>query len=148
MANNQTVAYATPAEVDDLTRSILIWLSAYPALPVQMVNPEPMLEAGKVGMMLTVIQSNITRRYITGGHMAEYQFGIIYRVQPTDPDERLITLEMLNRLGDYAVSTNPDLGRNIRVSKCEVTSQAALYATYDNSDEDYQILMKLTYEVF
>lgn len=146
MASN-TVVYTTPAEVDKIARNVLIWLSDYDDLPVDIVRPEPMLSAGETGMELTVIQGNITRRYITGGHESEFQFGVIYRVQPKSPDARLTAVETLNGLGDYAVSTKPNLGDGVRPVKCEVTSQGALFATYDNNDEDYQILMKLTYEV-
>lgn len=147
MENNKPIAYTSPAETDDMTRKVLIWLSAYEDLPVYVIKPEPMLEPGQEGMELTVIQSSITRRYITGGHMAEYQFGVFYRVQPSSIDERLKAIQSLNALGDYSVTTTPDLGDGIQFNKCEVTTQAQLYAPYENGDEDYQILMKLTYEV-
>lgn len=144
---NKPVAYAAPAELDAISRNVLIWLSAYEDLPVDIVRPEPMLKPGEPGMELTVLQGNITRRFIMGGHQAEYQFGVIYRLQPTSPDARLKAAEELNRLGDYAVTTRPDLGAGINPIKVEVTTQAALFAAYENGDEDYQILMKLTYEV-
>lgn len=147
MATDKPIAYASPAETDDMTRNVLIWLSAYENLPVYVIKPEPMLEPGKEGMELTVIQSSITNRYITGGHKAEYQFGIFYRVQPSSIDERLKAIQTLNSLGDYAVTNPPDFGEGIVFNKCEVTTQAQLYAPYENGDEDYQILMKLTYEV-
>lgn len=147
MAINKPVTYAAPKETDEIARNLIIWLSAYKDLPVDIVRPEPMLNPGEPGLELTVIQGNITRHYIYGGHQSEFQFGVIYRLQPKSPDARLKAIETLNRLGDYAVSTNPNLGENVRSIKCEVTSQGALFATYDNNDEDYQILMKLTYEV-
>lgn len=147
MAANKQIKYASQSEVSEITRNVIIWLSNYDGLPVDMVRPEPMLVPEESGMELTVIQGNITRSYIIGGHEAEYQFGVIYRIQPKGVDARLKAVETLNALGEYAVSTNPDLGEGVRVRKCEVTSQAALFAVYENDDEDYQILMKLTYEV-
>ena len=130
-----------------MTRRVLIWLSAYPEIP-NLVQPEPMLAAGQDGMELTVISHAITGRYITGGYRGEYAFGVFYRlVKPSGPNERLTALQDLNRLGDYAATTPADLGDNVRFIRCEVTDGAKLYAPYENGDEDYQILMKLTYEV-
>lgn len=147
MTDKKPIVYTTPQETEEVARNVLIWLSAFPGLPVDIVRPEPMLIPGQSGMELTVLQGNITRRYITGGYEAEFQFGVIYRVQPKSPDARLNAVEDLNALGHYCVNTKPNLGNGISVLKCEVTSQGALFATYDNNDEDYQILMKLTYEV-
>lgn len=147
MRTDKPIAYATPTQTDDLTRKVLIWLSAYPDIPVY-IRPEPMLAAKEDGMELTVISHAITRRYITGGYQGEYQFGVFYRiVKPTGPDERLTAMQELNKLGDYASTTTANLGENVRFIKCEVTNGAMLYAPYENGDEDYQILMKLTYEV-
>lgn len=147
MTANKPVTYATPAQTDDLTRMVLIWLSAYPDIPVY-IRPEPMLAAREDGMELTVISHAITRRYITGGYQGEYQFGVFYRiVKPSGPDERLTAMQDLNKLGDYAATTPADLGEGVRWLRCEVTDGAKLYAPYENGDEDYQILMKLTYEV-
>lgn len=146
-SNDKPIVYTSPDEVDDISRNVLIWLSDYPDLPVDAIMPEPMLEPGEKGMMLTIIQGSITRRYIVGGHQAELQFIVYYRDQPKGANDRLKIIEMLNRLGNYAVTTKPDLGAGIRAQKCEVTSTAALFAPYDNGDEDYQIEMKLTYEV-
>ena len=121
MKTDKPITYATPAQTDDMTRRVLIWLSAYPEIP-NLVQPEPMLAAGQDGMELTVISHAITNPYIYGGYKAEYQFGIFYRlVKPSGPNERLTALQDLNKLGNYA--------------------------PYENGDEDYQILMKLTYEV-
>lgn len=147
MSNQRQTEYIAQQEAVEIARNVLIWLSAYDGLPVDIVRPEPMLTPGEPGMMLTVIQGNITRRYITGGHEADFQFGVAYRIQPKTPDERLKAVEDLNDLGIYCGSTLPDLGDKIKTIRCEVTSQGALFATHDGPDEDYQILMKLTYEV-
>lgn len=147
MGRSETsVVLASPALTDDLTRQVLIWLSDYEALPVDMIVPEPTLAAGQTGMELTVIQNAITRRYILGGYQGEYQFGVFYRLQPNGMDARLKAMQDLNRLGEYAVTVYPEW-ENVRFVKCEVTSSAKLYAPYTNGDEDYQILLKLTYEV-
>lgn len=147
ISSNKPATIAAPSVTDDLTRQVLIWLSAYPDLPVDIIRPEPMLAAKEDGMEITVIQNAITRRYITGGYQGEYQFGIFYRIaEPSGMSDRLEAMQKLNKLGDYAVTTRP-AWENIRFVKCEVTDQAKLYAPFENGDEDYQILLKMTYEV-
>ena len=41
----------------------------------------------------------------------------------------------------------PDLGDGVRALKVEPTTQSSKFASYEGGIEDYQILMKLTYEV-
>lgn len=64
-------------------------------------------------MALSTIQAAyITKKYILGGHEAEYQFKVIYRIKPgTSNDKRLSADEVLNSLGDWAAGQRPDLGR-------------------------------------
>lgn len=148
MNSNKPVTIAAPAVTDDLTRQVLIWLSAYPDLPVEIIRPEPMLAAGETGMEITVIQNAKTRQYILGGYQGEYQFGIFYRLaKPSGMDARLKAMQALNKLGDYAMTTRPELGQGVRFVRCDVTDGAKLFARFENGDEDYQILLKLIYEV-
>lgn len=147
MATNKPVVYATPVEKEDITRKVLIWLSAAPDLPVYIVKPENMLQPNETGMCITVIRHAVTNTYITGGKRYEYQFGVIYRVIPSSIDDRLKAMQELNQLAEYAASTSPDLGAGI-TAKCQITAQSALLIPYENGDEDYQILGILTYEVF
>lgn len=135
-------------KTDDITRKVLIWLNAYPDLPVGLIVPEPMLQEKTDGMELSVIQNGITRRYIIGGYEAQLQIGIYYRLfKPEGADNRLKAMQALNQLGVYACNQRPDLGEGVSFIRCEVTSQAALLAAYESGDEDYQILMTITYEV-
>lgn len=100
-------------------------------------------------MAVSAIQgASITARYITGGHRGEYQYKVIYRIKPGNSmDKRLKADELLNRLGDWATQNKPNLGEGITVIRNAPTSRSALFAAYDNGDEDHQILMTLTYEV-
>ena len=100
-------------------------------------------------MALSTIQGTyITRRYILGGYQAEYQFKLIYRIKPGDSnDKRLEADELLNHFGDWARNNLPDLGEKIRALRVEPTTQSSKFAAYADGYEDYQILMKLTYEV-
>ena len=100
-------------------------------------------------MALSTIQGTyITRRYILGGHQAEYQFKVIYRLKPGNSnDKRLKADELLDSLADWAADGGPDIGDDARVVRVEATTRSALFGAYDNGDEDHQILMKMTYEV-
>ena len=100
-------------------------------------------------MALSTIQGTyITRRYILGGYQAEYQFKIIYRIKPGNSnDKRLQADEMLNRFGDWSMTQKPDLGEGINALRVEPTTQSSKFAEYEDGYEDYQILMRLTYEV-
>lgn len=55
--------------------------------------------------------------------------------------------ELLDSIGNWALDQNPNLGAGINVIRIEPTTRSALFAAYENGDEDHQILMKLTYEV-
>ena len=84
----------------------------------------------------------------SGGYQAEYQFKIIYRIKPgSSNDKRLQADEMLNHFGDWARTQHPDLGDGINALKVEPTTQSSKFAAYEDGYEDYQILMRLAYEV-
>ena len=54
---------------------------------------------------------------------------------------------MLNHFGDWARTQHPDLGDGINALKVEPTTQSSKFAAYEDGYEDYQILMRLAYEV-
>ena len=103
----------------------------------------------ETAMALSTIQGTyITKQYILGGYQAEYQFKLIYRIKPGNSnDRRLEADELLNHFGDWARKNLPDLGDGVRALKVEPTTQSSKFASYEGGIEDYQILMKLTYEV-
>lgn len=129
----------------------MVWVNKFPGIPTNIANgiiEYESLKADAVCMALSTIQGTyITRRYITGGHQAEYQFKLIYRVKPKSSAQKLDADEVLDTFGDWAMTQKPDLGDGINVLHIEPTTRSALFAAYDNGDEDHQILMKLTYEV-
>lgn len=144
--NNRTLA---PAEEEQrISRSVMAWINTYTALPVAIVNFEQ-LKADTVGMAVSTIQAAyIVRQYITGGHEGEYQFKIIYRIKPgASNDARLKADELLNAIGEWAKNNPPSLGSGVHCIKCVATTRSALFAVYENGDEDHQILMKINYEV-
>lgn len=144
---------AAAAEVQTISRSMLVWANTFPDKPVAIINYEfldvDMAKPDEVGMTLSTIPGTyITSKYILGGYQAEYQFEMLYRIKPGDSiDARLEAVELLNRFGDWARTHKPELGEGIRALRVEPTTQAAKLAAFENGYEDYQILMRLTYEV-
>lgn len=141
---------AAASEVEDISRSVLVWVNTWPEKPVDIIKYEFLAadQGDETGMALSTIQGTyITRRYITGGYQGEYQFKMIYRIKPgRSNDRRLEADALLNRFGDWARANRPDLGENVRAVLVEPTTQSSKFAAYEDGYEDYQILMKLTYE--
>lgn len=137
-------------EEQDISRKMIIWANSFSddEMPAAMINYE-FLAADSASAALSVVQgAYITRKYILGGHEAEYQFKIVLRIIPgTSNDKRLKADAVLNRFGDWAMQNPPALGGGMRVRRMEVSSRAAMFARYEDGTEDHQILMKLTYEV-
>lgn len=145
-SENKTVLTSSKEE-RELNRKLLVWLNTYPELPVPVIRYEE-LGADAAGMALSVTQSAyITKRYIFGGYRAELNFKLLYRVKPgSSIDKRLAADEMLDAIGDWARNNKPEL-TGVNVRGVTITARSALYVTYENGDEDHQILLKLTYEV-
>ena len=145
----EKVKRAVPASEEDLvTRKLLAWLNTFPKKPVKLIQFE-YLSADAVGMALSTIQAAyIIKKYILGGYQAEYQFKVIYRINPGDSnDARLKADELLNSIGDWASGKKPDIGDGKLVVSLEPTTRSSIFAMYDNGDEDHQIFMKMIYEV-
>ena len=142
---------AAAEEVDKISRSMLVWANTFPEKPVDIIKYEFLSadQGDETGMALSTIQGTyITRRFITGGYQGEYQFKLIYRIKPgRSNDKRLEADELLNHFGDWARHNLPDLGGDIGALRVEPTTQSSKFAAYEDGYEDYQILMKLTYEV-
>ena len=137
-------------EEQDISRKMMIWANSFSDddMPAATINYE-FLAADSASMALSTIQgAYITRKYLLGGHEAEYQFKIIARIFPgASNDKRLKADEVLNRFGDWAMQNYPSLDDGVRVRRMEVSSRAAMFARYEDGTEDHQILMKMIYEV-
>ena len=137
-------------EEQDISRKMMVWANSFSDddMPAATINYE-FLAADSAGMALSVIQgAYITRKYLLGGHEAEYQFKIIARIFPgTSNDKRLKADAVLNRFGDWEMQNYPSLGDGIRVRRMETASRATMFARYEGGAEDHHILMKMTYEV-
>ena len=139
---------ASSEEVDRISRSMLVWANTFPDKPVTVIKYEFLDIDDAAGDDAAMALSTIQGTYIIGGYQAEYQFKIIYRIKPgTSNDKRLQADEMLNHFGDWARTQHPNLGNGINALRVEPTTQSSKFAAYGDGYEDYQILMRLAYEV-
>lgn len=148
-STNKPRSLVSSVEQEQISRLLLAWVNQFPDKPVSLINYE-FLKDGEPSMALSTIQAAYkTRKFITGGYEAQYQFKVIYRVQPTTNNDRLKADELLNSLGDWATAREdlPILGDGVRCLKVEATTRSSLFARYENGDEDHQILMNMLYEV-
>ena len=150
MASEKQKRLVSAEEEQDISRKMMVWANSFSDedMPAATINYE-FLPADSTGMALSLIQGTyITKKYIMGGHEAEYQFKIIARIKPgVSNDKRLKVDAMLNNFGDWATKNYPSLGDGVRVRRMESASRAAMFARYEDGSEDHQILMKMTYEV-
>lgn len=146
MASNSIVALT---EQEQISRVLLAWLNQFPDKPVTIINYE-YLEDGESMALSTIQAAYKIRPYITGGYLAQYQFKVLYRLNPgKSNNNRLKADELLNSLGVWATTRKdlPALGERIQCVKVEATTQSSLFGRYDNGYEDHQILMNMFYEV-
>lgn len=139
-------------EQDRVSRNLLAWLNTCPSIPddIDLIQFEYLPDHAPSMALSTIQAAYILQSYITGGYLAEYQFKLIYRVNPGNSnDKRLKADELLNDIGDWAQNTaeRPDIGEGKHVTRVEPTTRAALFARYESGEEDHQILMTLQYEV-
>lgn len=137
---------ASAKEQDQIDRFMLAWANTFPDSPVPFIKS--FMDINAPAMTIQTIQSpKIIKKYIMGGYQGEYQFSARYRIKPGNSEAaRMDALELLNNFGDWSTTQYPDIGEGLRVIKIEPTTRAALLAAYEDNDEDYQILMKMTYE--
>lgn len=129
-------------------RAAVDWINTCPELPAS-VTYEALLD-DQSGICISTIQAPYkARRFICGGYRGEYQFGLVLRVQPSNSEDQLQAVELLNRVGSW-VETNPDkpdLGETATAVKTAVDSGAALLAAYEDGTRDYHITITMNWEV-
>lgn len=150
-SDTQTAKISVRAkERNDLDRLMMIWANTFPDLPedITLIKYE-YFSAKTVGMALSAIEgAYITKRYVNGGHVAEYPFEIHYQIEPpgTSDNKRLKAVELLNAFGEWAEENWPELGDGQRVMRLEVTDRASYLGATEDLYEDYIIPLKMTYE--
>lgn len=148
MSEQKAKVYLSNAETNAVSRSLLAWLNTYPDKPVKAVSYE-YLEADAMSMAMSGIQAAYKlKSYIGGGYLAQYQFKLILRVQPSGTADRLAADETLNAFADWAAANKASLTvASAAVRRIECNTRSSLFAVYNDGSEDHQILMNLTYEV-
>lgn len=134
-------------ETDSISRALFRWLNSWTDKPV-VINYESLPADGE-GMALSTIQGAYKlKEYVRGGYLGQYQFKVMYRVQPGNSNNnRLSADETLDALGEWATEARPypDIGTGKRVTKIKINSLSSVFANYEDGSEDHQILMTMDY---
>lgn len=145
--DNQPLNMATAAETESISRALFRWLNTWPDKPV-VINYESLPADGE-GMALSTIQGAYKlKEYVRGGYLGQYQFKVMYRVQPGNSNNnRLSADETLDALGEWATKARPypDIGTGKRVAKIKINSLSSVFSNYEDGSEDHQILMTMDY---
>ena len=102
MGSEKEKKLVSSEEEQDISRKMMVWVNSFSDddLPAATINYE-FLAADSASVALSVIQgAYITKRYLLGGHEAEYQFKIIARIKPGGSNEPL------RGLGDEELSVS------------------------------------------
>lgn len=149
MANDNRVALPWD-EAERVQEDVLDWLADCPAIPTGLTLTFEELPDNDTGICFSTRQTAFyERRYIGGGYKAQYQFYVIYRVLPTDQDDSLDAIEVVNKIGAWAEQNYDSLliGDSI-VQSLVRESNAAILSVYEDGSKDYNISLTLTWEVF
>lgn len=145
--DNKNLNMVAATETDSISRALFRWLNSWSDKPV-VINYESLPADGE-GMALSTIQGAYKlKEYVRGGYMGQYQFKVMYRVQPGNSNNnRLSADETLDALGEWATKARPypDIGTGKRVTKIKINSLSSVFANYEDGSEDHQILMTLDY---
>ena len=150
METNKSLRDVTP-EAEEVARAVRGWLQTYPDKPANKVDVEYLGETA--GLTISTVQAAYkTRRFITGGYEAQYQFALLYKTIPTVTEERLRADEILNNYALWAEMTaatelTARLPSQCRFRRFGRNTTAALLGRDADGSEVHQILFTLNYEV-
>lgn len=146
----QTVHLIPYASTEQAQHAIMLWLASCPVLPSGVPLSFEDLPENDAGLCVTSNQGAFySRRYITGGYEAAYDWRILYRVLPSDGEDALDAIGELNCISawcEQAASLPVIPGATVR--KIERTSDVAVTAVYDDGCRDYAAGFRMTWEVF
>lgn len=148
-SEDKRIEFVPAREENGISRNVLDWLNTFPGLPlcIERLDYE-FMDADTVCMALSLVQSAyIVERFIDGSYTADYQFKIIYRINPGEAFARLAADELLDQLGAWADGQTPYIGDGLEVQELEQTMPASLFARMEGGWEDHQIFFRMTYKV-
>ena len=148
MSENKPKVLLPWQESEQAQRALLEWFNTYPELPAE-ITFESLPDDGPGICISTIQAAHQLKSYIVGGYLAQYQFNLIYRIQPSDSEDQLDAVELLNKMGAWAEQneTAPTLSESAHFRKIVRTNNAAIIAAYEDGSRDYQISMTMTWEV-
>lgn len=148
-SEDKAIEFVPAREENGISRNVLSWLNTFPDLPIYIERLDyEFMDADTVCMALSLVQSAyIVERFIDGSYIADYQFKIIYRINPSGTAARLDADEMLDQLGAWADGQFPYIGDGLEVQELEQTTPASLFARMEGGWEDHQIFFRMTYKV-
>lgn len=145
---DERIRTVSHSEAKRIGRSIASWLNTFPGKKPGTIMYDWLEHDVSCMAVVPVSGGRITAQYISGGHKAEYQFDVIYRLQALQSsDARLKADETLEELADWAAENPPNLGDGISTLRCEASGHPSGFAIYENGDEDRQISFVLEYEI-
>lgn len=151
-SKDRPVEFVASKEETGVSQNIIIWLTkwlnATPEAPpaIDRIDYE-FMTAKKVCMALSLIQGTyIVDRFIDGAYIADFQFKIIYRLNPGSQNRRLEADKLLDDMAAWANGQKPFIGDGLEVQGLEQTTASALFALMDGGWEDHQIFFRMTYK--
>lgn len=151
-SEDRPIEFVAAKEEAGVSRNLIIWLTQWlsetPDVPeaIERIDYE-FMPPKKVCMALSIIQgAYIAERFIDGSYIVDYQFKIIYRLNPTTQSRRLGADETLDEMALWASGKKPFIGQGLEVQEIEQTTVSALFAQMDGGWEDHQIFMRMTYK--
>lgn len=96
-------------------------------------------------MMQPLSGTKEVRRYVNGSFRGQWPFALYVRIDGEDTASRLDALKCLNDAACWLeTSPMPEIGNNITAEKID-SELPSLAAQYENGEEDYQVILRLTF---
>lgn len=151
-SEDRPVEFVAAREEAGVSQNLIIWLTKWlnetPDAPgsIGRIDYE-FMSAKEVCMAMSLIQGTyIIEQFIDGSYIADYQFKIVYRLNPGSQKRRLEADKLLDDMAAWANGQKPFIGDGLEVQELEQTTAAALFAILDSGWEDHQIFMRMTYK--
>ena len=136
------------SEQNDIIKSLLLVLNNFNNIPVEKVEYQ-YLSPDDTSMSLNSLQGAVkSKQFVNGSYIGLYPFSIVYRVFPTNTNQRIDGTKVIDEIGellenlDYLSCFN--IG-NKKVISIERTSTSSLVYRGENGVEDYQGLFRLEF---
>lgn len=151
-SKDRPVEFVAEREDAGVSQNLIIWLTKWlnetPDAPgsIDRIDYE-FMPAKEVCLAMSLIQGTYNiEPFIDGSYIVDYQFKIVYRLNPGSQKRRLEADKLLDDMAAWANGQKPFIGDGLEVQELEQTTAAALFAILDGGWEDHQIFMRMTYK--